>query len=195
MKQNKYVIGITGDIGAGKSTVTNYLLSKGYYVIDADKIAREVVEYDGIKKQLEQSFNDVIHNGVLDRKKLGEIVFHDPQSLNTLNSIMHPVIIENINNRITASDETYIFVDAPLLYESGLDKLCDVVIYLEMSFDKRINRIVSRDRISMSLAEKKIRSFKGSDYKKSHSIVVENNGTFDELYQKVDRLLLDLTNQ
>ncbi len=166
MKQSKTVIGITGDIGAGKSTVSNYLISRGYYVIDADIIAREVADDIIIQGQLESAFPGVINGGVLDRKALGEIVFSDKKELAKLNSIMHPEIIKRIKYSARCVDKANVFIDAALLFEVGLDSICDKILYIEMDTELRLDRIIRRDNISRSLATKKISAFGNTDYKK-----------------------------
>ncbi len=193
MKQSKIVIGITGDIGAGKSTVSNYLIKKGYTVIDADKIAREVSDDENIKAKIAKAFKGVIVEGVLDRKRLGEKVFNNSENLIKLNSIMHPEIEKRIIDYVNTSTDNYIFIDAALLYETGLDKICDFTLYIDMDLDMRTQRIVNRDNISKEFAIKKIEAFGDNGYKKKDSILVENNGTMLELYQKIDKIIAQLT--
>ncbi len=193
MKRSKTVIGITGDIGAGKSTVSNYLIDRGYYVIDADIVAREVAEDKYIQEQLDLSFPGVIKNGVLDRKALGEIVFSDKRELAKLNAIMHPEIIKRIKYSARCIDKAHVFIDAALLFEVGLDSICDKILYVEMDTELRLDRVVSRDNISRTLAMKKIESFSNTEYKKSKSIIISNNGSLDDLYKKIDDLLDELT--
>ncbi len=193
MKRNKRIIGITGDIGSGKSTVSNYLTSKGYYVIDADLIAREVAELKRIKQKISDAFDGVIIDGVLDRKKLANIVFRDEEKLRILNTIMHPEIVDRIIKDASDSEEEYVFIDAALLFETGLDKYCDYVILIDVSLETRLDRIIKRDNITKALAYKKISSFSDSKEKKSKSIVINNNGTIDELYKKINHVIKQLT--
>ncbi len=193
MKQNKKVIGITGDIGSGKSTVSNYIINKGYKVIDADKVARIVIKEKDVLHTISKAFDNVVKDNELDRTKLAEIVFGDRVKLKKLNAIMHPAIVKYIKNEVRQSDENYIFIDAALLYEVGLDSLCDEVIYIDMPLEKRLERIMKRDHTSKELTLKKMNSFRDDAQKKRDSIVIHNDNDFQNLYIKVNTLLNKLT--
>ncbi len=94
------IIGLTGTIGSGKSSVSNYIIKKGYKVIDADKIAREVIKDESTLIDIKKNFPDAFNFNELDRKKLRDIIFNDSNKRQILNSIMHPLIHERIINKI-----------------------------------------------------------------------------------------------
>ena len=117
------VIGITGSIATGKSTVTNYLKNKGYFVVDSDKLAYDAltIDYNCIKLTKER-FN--LGNGSIDRKALGQIIFNDKQAKLDLEEIIHPYVINEIKKQINNNqNEKIIFLDIPLLFESKLEYL------------------------------------------------------------------------
>ncbi|MEA1975806.1 MAG: dephospho-CoA kinase [Bacillota bacterium] len=203
MKQNSLnVIGITGGIASGKSTITNYLIAEGYIVIDADKIAREVVEVDsvGIKK-IEEIFskNVINRDKTLNRKKLRAIVFNDKEELNKLNKITHPLIISEIKNKIAyylnQNDIEIVFLDCPLLFEMGLDILTNSNWLISSSINNQINRLKKRDNITTLEAENIISFQMPLDEKrKKADIVIENNGTIEKLINNFKNILNEVQN-
>ncbi len=203
MKQNSLnVIGITGGIASGKSTITNYLISKGYIIIDADKIAREVVEVGSIGiAQIEAIFGKNVINSdkSLNRKKLRNIVFNDKEELNKLNKITHPLIISKIKNQIdyylNQNDIKIVFLDCPLLFEMGLDKLTKENWLISSSINNQIDRLKKRDNIT-TLEAKNIISYQMSldEKRKKADIIIENNGTIEELINNFKDILNEVQN-
>ena len=133
MKQNKMIIGITGSIGTGKSTVSNYLISKGYSVVDADKISKGAynIGSNGYKAILEVFGVEILNsNGEVDRKKIKKIVFDNSNMLQRLNMAIHPIIINEIEKEIEIllESQNVVFLDAPLLIETELHKKVDKII-------------------------------------------------------------------
>ncbi len=189
MMQNKNIIGLTGDIGAGKSTASEYLINKKFKIIDADLISRQLALEADVLDEIKYYFNDVIIDGKLDRKKLAKIVFSNDMELAKLNSIMHPKIVSRINHLIQSSSDSIIFIDAPLLFEVGLDKICNHIIYIDVDKKTRIKRIIERDNITEELATKIMSKFDDKEEKKKKSFVVENNSTKKELYEKIENIL------
>ncbi len=184
-----YKIGITGDIASGKSTVSDYLKSKGFKIIDADKIAREVVDIPEIAIKINETFPGVYEYGKLDRKKLGKIVFSDKKKMKKLEDITHPQIRNIILEELYSSDDT-VFLDAPLLYEGGYENYLDVVIYILSDEKIRLDRIVKRDNISLEEAKNRIRAFTyNREEKISKSYVIENNSVKGNLIKSVDEFL------
>lgn len=198
MKQNNFkVIGLTGGIASGKSTVSSYLIAKGYQVIDADKIAREVVEKDSIGlKKIVNIFGQSIldKNGCLNRRKMREIVFNDQKSLTQLEKITHPLIIDKIKRSIKElrcnDDVSVVFLDCPLLFEMSLEHLVDEVWLISTSTQNQINRIVKRDDTTPSKAKNIINQQMSLEKKVQKSdVVIENNKTINALKLKIDQLL------
>lgn len=145
------IIGITGGIGGGKSTVSEMLRGKGYQIYDTDKEARKLQnEVPGIKEQIIKLFGDEAYTqGELNRKHISEIVFAEPEMLKKLNAIVHPAVEKDITlwaNRFEKQE--LLFVESALLYESGLDKYSDKVLLVTSPEYIRIDRVMKRDGIS-----------------------------------------------
>ena len=184
MNNNVLIIGLTGPSGAGKTQVVNLLMAnKGVVCIDMDKLAREVtaVGSDCLNK-LAESFSSVILNtdGSLNRKKLAEIAFSSPQKTQQLNDITHPAIIAETDRLLAWYREDsavdVVILDAPLLLESGMERMCDKVIAVLADVDKRISRICTRDGISEEAAKMRLaRQHDSAFYTDKADVVVYNN--------------------
>ncbi|MBN2259565.1 MAG: dephospho-CoA kinase [Clostridiales bacterium] len=196
MKQNKKVIGLTGNIASGKSTVSDYLKEKGFAVIDADKIAREVVEPGkvGLENIIEE-FGDVILNedGSLNRKKMSELVFNNQMEMKKLNSILHPLIRMEILERIDYEKDSIIFIDAALLYETHLDELVDQVWFVSVDKEIQLRRLMERDCIDEENARKRMASQIEQSIKIQKSdIILNNNFTIEALYHEIDDIIFSI---
>lgn len=191
------LIGLTGGIGAGKSTVSDYLKQKGYPVLDADLVAREIVE-PGTEtlSELSRTFGEEILNpdGSLDRGALAKIAFSDPENKKILDQIMHGKVIEILLSRAKAmTEEPVVFIDVPLLFETGMDRYMDQVWLVDADEDVRIQRVMERDGSSMEDVRKRIRYQSGRDEKIQRSDVVLNNCCDrDILYEQIDERLSEL---
>ena len=184
------IVGLTGGIASGKSTVSKYLDEKGFKVYDEDKIAKDISEKKLVQEEIILNFGDKIltEDGKVDRKKLKEIVFADKDKLKKLNAIIHPKVIDFYRElKEKNTDETIIF-DVPLLFEIGIDKFCDKILVVISDYDVQLNRIVERDNIDKELASKIIKSQISNEERiKKADIVIENNTSLEELYEKVER--------
>ena len=194
MSQNK-IIGLTGSISTGKTQVSNYLRDRGEKVIDADLIAREVVDLEPVKEKIKEAFGDDIYkDDELDRKALGEIVFRDKEKRQVLNEIEHPEIYRIILEEIKNSKER-VFVDIPLLFESqhlneryGLD--FDEVWLVYVSRETQVKRLIKRDRISRGYALEKINSqMSVEDKKVMADVIIDNSGSLEETFKQVEENL------
>lgn len=198
MKQNKMIIGITGSIGTGKSTVSNYLISKGYSVVDADKISKGAynIGSNGYKAILEVFGVEILNsNGEVDRKKIKKIVFDNSNMLQRLNMAIHPIIINEIEKEIEIllESQNVVFLDAPLLIETELHKKVDKIIVVACDKNEQINRIIKRDKITADMAISIINSQMSIDEKlKFADYVVYNNSTIENLYSQVDEIILEI---
>lgn len=192
------VIGLTGGIGAGKSTVTDFLKQKGYTVIDADAIAHQITEKgtDTLKEIALQFGPDILQaDGALDRKKLAAIVFSDERKKTLLERITTVEVVNIIKKRLDYLREEgkydIIFVDAPLLFETGADKLTDLVWLVDADLEARISRVMERDRTSREAVRHRIENQMGSEEKKKLSQeIIDNSKGKEELYQQIERLLM-----
>ena len=193
------VLGLTGQTGAGKSTLCRYLQQKGCTVIDADQVARNVVEKGSAciaDIVLEFGVEYLTMDGNLNRRKLGESVFTDKAKLKKLNDIMFPYIINNIKEKIAEAKDAsdgIIILDAPTLFESGSDKFCDKVISVIASQDVRCHRIIERDGLSEEEAMHRITAqHSDSFYTERSWVVLQNNSDVDDMKQQADHMLSEL---
>lgn len=198
MIQNSLTIGITGSIGTGKSTVSAYLVSKGYKVIDADQISRDIY-YIGSEayNELVSNFGkDILDtNNNIDRKTLKKIVFSDIKKLDVLNKIVHPIIENEIEEKkqYYLESSKLLFIDAALLIEAGLNKKVDKIMLVTCNEDVQIERIVARDNVSIDTAKNIISSqMPISDKIKYADFVIENNVSINLLHNKIDEILIQL---
>ncbi len=187
------VIGITGGIASGKSTVTNILREYGYVVIDADVIAREIVAVgEPALEEITEYFGpEVLHgDGTLNRKHLGNIVFSDSNKLNRLNEITHKRINERIMNRIEKyhleRNHSVVFLDAALLIEMNMRKLVDEIWLVSVDEKTQCNRLMDRDKISLDAAKKRISSqMTLGEKKKFADVIIDNSGTHLALEEQI----------
>lgn len=174
------LIGITGGIGAGKSTVSTICKHLGFKVYNSDQRAKEIVSEDStIKKKLISFFgNNVYKNGVLDRKFLSDKIFNDKSSLQQINSIIHPAVKKDFNCWVTNnSNEKILFKESALLFESGAYKELDKIILIVSDKNLRVSRVLNRDQKRSkkeieSIIDKQIDEVDAIKYA---DIVIDNN--------------------
>ncbi|WP_304127678.1 dephospho-CoA kinase [Gemella sanguinis] len=189
------IIGITGSIACGKSTVSNYLKSKGYIVIDADKIGHEALDDDYVKEKLILAFgNEILEDNKINRQKLGELVFGNSSNLNVLNSIIHPEIRKKILEKIDKNnDKKLIFIDVALLFEAKFDDLVDKIIVVYVDENTQLTRLMKRNSISKKEALSRIVSQMSPIEKaKLGDYTVNNNLDVINTYEQVDKVLSEL---
>ncbi len=182
------VVGLTGQTGAGKSTVSKVFSDNGFAIINADLISRKVVE-KGTKclEEIVDIFKDGILNsdGTLNRKALGNIVFTDKTKLEMLNTIIYPYITSEILNEIkhlSDSGKKLVLLDAPTLFESHADDFCEIIISVLSDEEIREERIIKRDGLTKKQANDRMNSQLDAEYFASHSdYVIENNDTLESL--------------
>ena len=180
------VVGLTGQTGAGKSTVSKVFAANGFAVIDADQVARRVVE-KGTKclDEIADFFGEGVINedGSLNRKALAAIVFSDKAKLETLNTITYPYITSEILRQIRVhamKDEKLILLDAPTLFESRADDFCEIIISVLADEDIREKRIIARDGLTQEQARRRMNSQLNEDFFRSHSdYIIRNNGNME----------------
>lgn len=183
-----YVLGLTGQTGAGKSTIRDYLAQQGLCVIDADSVANRVIDESKqclVDLAIEFSISILKDNGTLDRQKLADIVFSDKSKLIRLNEITFPHIVEKIRELLTAEMQKgtkVVVLDAPTLFESGCDELCDGILSVTAPEKDRLNRIILRDRLSDKQARQRISAQNPEEFYTSRSnFVIMNNKDTNEL--------------
>lgn len=190
----KWILGITGGIGSGKSAVSAMFEELGIKVVDADVIAREVVEpgSTGLKK-ITEYFGDKIltSSSTLDRAKLRTIIFADESKKQWLNSLLHPLIRESMLRQLQKATSSYVILVAPLLFENGLEKFCNRTLLVDVPVEVQITRTTARDNVSTELAEQIIASQMSRDDKllKADDIL-DNNRPLREVFLTVKELHL-----
>ncbi len=196
---NNIVLGLTGQTGAGKSTLCQVLRQQGCSIIDADQVARSVVEKGSAciaDVILEFGIEYLNMDGSLNRRKLGETVFTDKAKLKKLNDIMFPYIVNSIKEKIEQAKEEQdgiIVLDAPTLFESGCDKFCDKVLSVVAGSDLRCRRIMERDSLSEEEALHRITAQHSEDFYTERSwAVIQNNGSSADLEQEAEQFLRQL---
>lgn len=191
------IIGLTGGIASGKTTVSDYLKKRGYVVLDADAYSKKTTAKNGpaIPAIIEAFGADIVDEaGELDRKKLGSIIFNDADKRRELNEIVHPLIRKMMN----ADEEKYIqkghvFLDIPLLFENGLNERCDLVVTVFVDRDTQVKRLTARNDLTVEEAEARINSQMPLTEKVQKSdFRLDNNGTVEMLYEQIDRFTEDL---
>ena len=185
----KRIIGLMGNSGSGKSTVAAKLRELGAYIIDADQISRDLSEpgQDGWRA-VKQEFGEAFfrNDGALDRHKLGKYVFARPEELKRLNGVLHPLVLQKVDEKIKFAPAGTIVIDCALLVDVGLDELADEVWLVTAGQESKIERIKNRDGIGSEHAENRLRSQLSEKELERHAdVVLENKGTLDELYERV----------
>jgi len=187
------IIGLTGQTGAGKSTVCAFLKEKAIAVIDCDKVSREVTEKgSALLKKLADAFGaDVLFkDGSLNRKCLAEKAFSSKEKTRLLNSITHPEILKAIKEKINELDAQNILLDAPTLFESGADKLCDKIIAVVADENLRKSRITARDNLTEKQVSLRLSAQKDDKFyiEKADAVIINNGGT-SELKNNTEKAL------
>lgn len=199
------VIGLTGGIGTGKSTVSQILKDRGFSVIDLDVISHEVIEFSSVVEKIVQNFGrevldeDEAGNCTISREKLGKIIFANKEKRLALNSIMHPEILKVMHKKILeckSEKNKIIFVEVQLLFEVQWEKEFDYILLVAAKRDMQVRRVLERDKRSEEEAWNIINSQMSLDEKREKSdFVIENDGNMDDLNKKVDKFLKSLEQQ
>ncbi|WP_019534595.1 dephospho-CoA kinase [Paenibacillus ginsengihumi] len=187
-------IGLTGGIATGKSTVASMLQRKGAPLVDADVIAREVVEPGSpvLGRVAERFGSDILlADGSLNRKKLGAIVFADPTQRKALESLLHPPIRALMKERMALLERQYpdkpVIVDVPLLYESGLEAMFDAVMVVYVPAELQRERLKQRDGLTEEQAEQRLAAQLPIEEKRRRAdFVIDNAGTLEETQRQID---------
>lgn len=189
------VIGLTGGMGSGKSTVSQYLAEMGAFIIDADKVGHEAYEPNtDIWKELFKEFGKEIiaADNTIDRKKLGAIVFSNPESLNKLNGIVHPRMFEMMKvkvNRARQEGAQVIVVDAAILFEANWTPLVEEVWVVVADEDNVVKRAVARTGLPEDQIRSRMRSQMSNEERmKRADLVIYNNGDMEDLRTKIKEL-------
>ena len=196
MSAQQFVVGITGGIGSGKSAVTDYLETKGITVVDADKVARVVVEpgTSGLAVIAEHFGHDILlPDGTLNRAALRKVVFDNPEERKVLEGITHPLIREEIARQLSEAGSPYVVLASPLLLESGQSSFADYVVVVDVPESVQLSRTMTRDDNSEQLVKSIMAVQLDRETRLARSDTsISNEGTLEELHTRVDALHTDL---
>ncbi|HOH55379.1 MAG TPA: dephospho-CoA kinase [Paludibacteraceae bacterium] len=191
------IVGITGGIGSGKSTLSNKLRAEGYQVYDSDKEAKKLQnEHPVIREKIQQLFGDDIYtDSGLDRKKVADLVFLNRDLLHQLNQIVHPFVREDFIKWVEQhAAEKFLFMESAILFESGFNDLVDKVILMMASEDVRIKRVVKRDGIDPEKVRARISKQLPDNEKIPFSDFIIHSDDGKPLYDKMKKILKELEN-
>ena len=187
-----YILGLTGGIASGKSTVSAYLAQNGALIIDADLIARQVVakKSSGLKQIVAKFGGEILTaSGELDRKKLGKLVFSNKELLKALTDITGPLIRAEILREIQAAKKAQVklvVLDIPLLFETGYQTLCDKVMVVTIPSKLQLERVMKRDNLSAAEARKRIANqLPAGKRNELADVLIDNSKSVAETYQQV----------
>ena len=181
------ILGITGTTGSGKTTLLGEIKKNGGYVIDCDAVYHELLQTNmEMLKALDHCFSGVVVDGVLQRKKLGALVFDNPQALEKLNHIIYPYVQAEVERRLQLfQDSSLIGIDAISLFESGLNLLCHHVVAVTAPKEVRIARLITRDNISDKYANLRVKAQRDDEiFCQKSDFVLSNDFPSVEAFQK-----------
>ncbi len=184
-----FVIGLTGNIGCGKSTVATTLRELGAEIIDADTVAHQVMAppgpvYDSIVREFGREI--LAPDGSIDRRKLGQIVFADPGALRRLDSLVHPATSTTIRQMIATSSARVVVVEAIKLIEAGTYRVCNSVWIVTCTREQQIQRLVAERGLSREDAERRVNAQEPIEAKLSYAdVVIDNSGRLEDTRRQV----------
>lgn len=194
------IIGITGSIATGKSSVLKYLENQGFPVVDSDKIVHSLLGRPDIKDKIMMKIGrDILSNNNIDRKKLGKIVFQNASLRKKLNKIIHPEVIleiQELTKEYQRDREKFVFVEIPLLFEESLEYLVEKIILVYAPREVQIQRLISRDGISEAYAMEKIKA--GMDIEEKVELadyLIKTNMDFASVHRQIEEILRRLKDE
>lgn len=192
MNPKPAIIGITGGISSGKSTVARMLASLGAEIIDADEMCHRLIHVNEVKSKIIERFGDTIQDmyNKIDRSRLAELVFQDKTCLDDLCNILHPIVIEQIRTKIAEIEKRgrrrAMVIDAALLEESGLSLMCDFIIFVNTVRDQRVHRSkISRHWRDGELEKRERFQMRLEDKRKKADYIIDNNFTEENTFRQI----------
>ncbi len=183
------IIGLTGGIGSGKTYVASLFNQKGIPVYNSDNEAKKIMTDSAVIEQLKINFGEaIIQNNTIDRKKLAALVFNNPTQLQQLNSIIHPLVKIHFENWVKQQNTAFVLKESAILFESGANQNCDIVITVEAPIAVRIERVIKRDNSTLAQVQDRIKNqlTENERVKKSNFVVHNTNKT--ETEEQVDAI-------
>lgn len=194
-----FVLGLTGGIATGKSTADAFFKSKKISIIDADQISHQIMNvgeagYLAVQKEFGPAYFN--KDQTLNRQKLGQLVFAQPMELKKLNNLLHPLIKKKIKQQIEvmkAKQVPLLILDVPLLFETGMENLCDQVLVISLPEKIELERLMKRNNLTLEEAASRIHSQMPLKEKEAQAdYVVDNTGTIRELEDKLEKILIKI---
>ena len=190
----KLKIAITGGIGSGKSTVCSLLKKKGYSVFSCDDIYGEIVVSDSYIQKIKALFPTAVENNQIDKKRLSDIVFSDTEKREQLNSVAHPLIMQELIKRMENAEEKISFAEVPLLFEGGFDALFDGILIVNRSEKERILAVYERDGLTEEEIRRRIsvqfscplHSNNYQNFTRTPIFIINNNAGIEDLNRDLD---------
>lgn len=197
------IVGLTGGIGTGKSTVSRKLRERGYPVIDLDVISREVIEYPEVIDELVRNFgieilesqNNISGKKSISRNKLRQTVFKEEKKVSVLNSIMHPPIVKEMRRQIEELRKSYktVFVEVQLLFEAKLEKEFDIIVLVYADKKTQLERVLKRDGRSEGEVQQIINAqIDMTEKRRVSNYIIENNGDSEMLDLEIEKFIKKL---
>lgn len=182
-KQNKFILGLTGSFGSGKSTVARMLKGRGVEIIDADKLAHACLRPQSpYFKKIKNAFGTTV------RSRLAAAVFNDKKLLKKLNSIIHPQVIRQIKERVDKTKARIIIIDAPLLIEAGLNKMADKIVVVTITGKEQVKRLKKAGFKKSEISKRLKSQFPLSVKLRMADFIIDNSGTLKETRKQVSEI-------
>ena len=191
------IIGLTGGIGSGKSTVARYIASKGVPIYIADEEAKKIMQLPEVVFKIQQLFeeNVLLENNQLNRAKIAEIVFKNPQKLKELNAVIHPKVKLHFSEWLKKhQDFPFVVKEVAILFETGGDVACDKIILVTAPEEIRIARVIARDNVDIESVKQRINNQLSDDIKIQKSDFVVQNLEMKQAEKQIDVILEKLKN-
>lgn len=185
------IIGLTGGIGSGKTTIASHFMAAGIPVYIADDEAREIMQSEEIVEEIRKTFgSEIFENDILNREKLAQIVFNNPEKLKLLNAIIHPAVKKHFRNWIVKHKNLpFIIYEAAILFESGSYRDCDKIITVTAPMESRIQRVIKRDNTTREQVLKRINAQWADNQRTAKSDFVIENSSPEIAKSEVDKIL------
>lgn len=189
------IIGLTGGIGSGKSTIARYFAALGVPVYIADDEAKKILYTPEASSEIKQAFGDVAFtNGIPDREKIAKLVFNDPEKLSRLNSIIHPKVSAHFLDWVhNNSSAPFVIKEAAILFESGSYKNCDEIILVTAPVETRIQRVMQRDNVARERVHERMANQWDDDKKAALSNYIIENVDLQDAKKQSYSIFNDLT--
>lgn len=189
MEKRGILVGLTGNIASGKSTVSGILSEHGFAIIEADRVGWELLKDPHIAEKVLRVFSDVEKDGEISRKKLGDTVFSDHARLGVLNGIVHPPLLKELKEQIERAKTDITIVNAALIFEWGIQDWFDKIVLVVCDDEKKIERLKKKGFNRTRALQRLQSQMPESEKVKKSDFIIENNGTVEELRAKTVELI------